>query len=124
MKKVITTLICDVTGEPAEETIEFAYRGAAYKIDLSTEAAADFDTAVAGFVESAQKLGKVTATPRKATAPRGSGPATVDPAQSKAIREWGRRNGHEVADRGRIPAELTAAYHEAAGRDRTLTAVG
>lgn len=97
--------------------------GRGYKIDLSAEAATDFDTAVAGFVESAEKLGKVAGPSRKAAA-RGAGPATVDPAQSKAIRDWGRRNGHKVADRGRVPAELTAAYHEAAGRDRTLTAVG
>jgi hypothetical protein len=118
-RKVITELICDVTGDPAEETIEFAYRGAAYKIDLSTEAAADFDAAVAGFVESAEKLGKATGTQRKA---RSTAPGTVDREQNQAIREWARRNGHDVKDRGRIPAETVEAYHQAGGR--TLTAVG
>ena len=30
-----------------------------------------------------------------------------------AIREWARENGYEVAERGRIPAEIKDAYHAA-----------
>lgn len=42
---------------------------------------------------------------------------TVAPAVS--VREWARANGHVVADRGRLPAEVLAAYEVAkdAGQD-------
>ena len=33
--------------------------------------------------------------------------------QSAAIREWARRNGHNVSSRGRIPAEIIDAFHAA-----------
>ncbi|MGH8918096.1 MAG: histone-like nucleoid-structuring protein Lsr2, partial [Actinomycetes bacterium] len=29
-----------------------------------------------------------------------------------AIREWARKNGYNVSDRGRIPAEVLDAYHK------------
>lgn len=32
-----------------------------------------------------------------------------------AVRAWARKNGHDVADRGRLPAELHAAYLAAEG---------
>ena len=30
-----------------------------------------------------------------------------------AVREWARQNGHQVSDRGRISAEIQAAYDKA-----------
>ena len=32
---------------------------------------------------------------------------------TQAMREWGKANGHKVSDRGRVSAELQAAYHAA-----------
>lgn len=37
----------------------------------------------------------------------------VDDQQNQAIREWARRQGMTVNDRGRIPREVTEAYHRA-----------
>jgi hypothetical protein len=39
--------------------------------------------------------------------------ASVDREQNQAIREWARKQGMKVNDRGRIPAELLEAYHKA-----------
>ena len=33
--------------------------------------------------------------------------------QAGAIRDWARKNGHNVSDRGRIPASVVNAYEEA-----------
>jgi hypothetical protein len=40
------------------------------------------------------------------------GRASVDREQNAAIREWARKNGFNVSDRGRIPAEVLDAYHK------------
>jgi hypothetical protein len=37
----------------------------------------------------------------------------MDREQASAIREWARKNGHNVSDRGRIPASVVNAYEEA-----------
>nr|WP_322791039.1 histone-like nucleoid-structuring protein Lsr2 [Mycolicibacterium poriferae] len=39
--------------------------------------------------------------------------AAIDREQSAAIREWARRNGHNVSTRGRIPADVIDAFHAA-----------
>ena len=43
----------------------------------------------------------------------GRGRAAIDREQSAAIREWARRNGHNVSTRGRIPADVIDAFHAA-----------
>jgi hypothetical protein len=37
--------------------------------------------------------------------------ASSDKARLNAIREWARHNGYTVADRGRIPTHIEAAYN-------------
>lgn len=110
--KVITETICDITGFPAEDTIEFSYRGHAYKIDVTAEVAADFDAAVAGFIESAEQVGKTTASngARRTTVSAGT---SRNREQTAAIREWARKAGHEVSDRGRIKADVLSAFDDA-----------
>jgi hypothetical protein len=46
---------------------------------------------------------------RKATArpPRRTSPAKPD---AGLVRAWAKANGHELSDRGRVPAHVTAAY--------------
>ena len=36
---------------------------------------------------------------------------SADREQSQAIREWARKRGLKVSDRGRIPGEVLDAYH-------------
>jgi hypothetical protein len=37
----------------------------------------------------------------------------MDRELAGAIREWARKNGHAVSDRGRIPASVVDAYESA-----------
>jgi hypothetical protein len=63
------------------------------------------------FITAARRVrgaGKQTSNGRR--------PATQDREQTRAIREWARKRGMDVADRGRIPASVVDAYHQEAGR--------
>jgi hypothetical protein len=100
MQKIETSLIDDVDGSEASETITFSLDGKDYEIDLSNKNAAKLRTAIAKWTPSARQL----------RAPRAG--RKVDPAQATAIRTWARANGLVVGDRGRIPVNVTQAFHD------------
>lgn len=45
----------------------------------------------------------------------------VTTPDTSAVRAWARSNGYDVADRGRLPAELTDAYLAAQGKTAAST---
>jgi hypothetical protein len=103
-------LIDDMDGEAADETIEFGIDGKNYEIDLSEENAGKLRDALAAYVAAARRSGG-----RRGRAGAGTGPArrpSIDREQNQAIREWARKQGMKVSDRGRIPAEVLEAYHK------------
>ena len=111
-KKTITQLIDDIDGSTAEETIQFGIDGANYEIDLNAKNAGKLRDALATYIGHATPLRRTRAT--ASTSSRSSGgtsPARADREQTQAVREWGRANGYEVSDRGRIPAALLEAYN-------------
>lgn len=88
-------------------TIAFAFEGREYSIDLGEENAEAFRAAMAPYVEAAHRVGSARRKPGRKGAPKTAGTDT------KAVREWAKENGWEVSDRGRIPADVMAAYAEA-----------
>jgi hypothetical protein len=111
-QKVTVTLVDDMDGTQAEETLEFGLDGAAYQIDLSGDNAERLREALADFVDHARRAGgrkRAAGRPAVGRAPR---PASADREQNQAIREWARKQGMKVSDRGRIPAEVLDAYHK------------
>lgn len=118
-QKVTVTLVDDLDGGTAEETVEFGVDGVTYEIDLSTDNAVHLRDALAGYVAHARKAGTGQrrrggggGQARRGSGSSGSGRAAVDREQNQAIREWARKNGMNVSDRGRIPAEVLEAYHK------------
>jgi hypothetical protein len=110
-QQVITHLVDDVTGEEADETVRFGLDGKHYVIDLSEANAKELRGALAGYIES----GRID-RPGKTTAPKSAAPKAAgrrDTEQSLAIRDWARANKMSVADRGRIPAAVIAAFNAA-----------
>ena len=108
-QQTIVTLVDDLDGSEADQTVEFAIDGVSYEIDLSEGNAAKLRDALAGFVSHARRTGG-----RRRGASRGTGGGArpgVDREQNAAIREWARKRGMKVSDRGRIPAEVLDAYH-------------
>ena len=106
-------LIDDLDGEAADETIEFGIDGKNYEIDLSKENAGKLRDALASFVAAARRSG---GRRRSGGGSGASGAASrrpsIDREQNQAIRDWARKRGMKVSDRGRIPAEVLEAYHK------------
>lgn len=111
-KKVTVTLVDDVDGEaPADETVEFGVDGVTYEIDLSSKNAEKLRNQLSTWVEHARR---VSGRRRgRGSSGSGRGRASIDREQSAAIREWARKNGHNVSSRGRIPAEVVDAFNAA-----------
>ncbi|MCW2525935.1 MAG: hypothetical protein JWM76_795 [Pseudonocardiales bacterium] len=109
-KRVHVVLEDDLDGSPAEETVSFGLDGSTYEIDLSSENAGNLRDALAQYVGAARKAG--TSSRARVGRPR-SVVAPVDREQIKAIRDWARRNGHQVSDRGRIAAPIVEAFNQA-----------
>ncbi|GFG71001.1 histone-like nucleoid-structuring protein Lsr2 [Mycolicibacter senuensis] len=108
-KKVTVTLIDDFDGEgAADETVEFGLDGVTYEIDLSSKNA----TKLRGDLKKWADAGRRVGGRRRGRAGAGRRGA-IDREQSAAIREWARRNGHNVSTRGRIPADIIDAFHAA-----------
>ena len=103
-------LVDDLDGDVADETVEFGVDGKNYEIDLSTANAKKLRDALAEFVASARRSG---GRRRGGGAPVAAARRpSIDREQNQAIREWARKRGMKVSDRGRIPAEVLEAYHK------------
>ena len=107
-QKVQVVLVDDLDGGTADETVSFALDGVSYEIDLSTANAAQLRDAFASWVGNARRVGGRSRTSGGSGRRSGSGRAPA--GESSAIREWARGNGFTVNERGRIPAEVKAAY--------------
>ena len=108
-KKVEVTLVDDLDGGTADETVSFAIDGTTYEIDLSGKNAEKLRDAVSPFIGAARKAGRVGG--RVARGRSGGGTATADREQNQAIREWAKKKGLQVSERGRIPADIVERYH-------------
>jgi hypothetical protein len=107
-QKHIVQLIDDIDGGEATETVTFALDGSSYAIDLSERNAAKLREAMAVYVANARRGSRGPGRP--AGSHRGRG-ARSDREQTQAIREWARKNGHKIGEKGRIPAAVLEAYH-------------
>ncbi|MGW3468011.1 histone-like nucleoid-structuring protein Lsr2 [Saccharopolyspora sp. NPDC000995] len=114
-QKVTVTLVDDLDGGQADETVEFGLDGVAYQIDLSVDNAGELRDALANYVSNARRAGgRKKPGPRPGTTARSAGSSTsADREQNQAIREWARKRGLKVSDRGRIPADIVEQYHQA-----------
>lgn len=104
-QKVQVVLVDDVDGGEAHETVSFALDGVSYEIDLNSDNAARLRDAMAPWVGNARRVGG-----RARTGRRGGGAPRAAGGKNAEIREWARSQGYDVSDRGRIPAEVKAAY--------------
>lgn len=110
-QKVVVSLVDDLDGGTADETVTFGLDGKNYELDLSTANASKLREAVAEFVAAARRPSS-SGRGRRRTATATSG-GSADREQNQAIREWARGQGMKVSDRGRIPADVAQAYHDA-----------
>ena len=107
-QRVNIVLEDDLDGSEADETVTFALDGVTYEIDLSAKNAAALRDSLAQYVGHARRAAARRASGRPASSSRGTGKRDL-----ADVREWARANGHQVSDRGRISAEVQAAYDKA-----------
>lgn len=102
-RRTRVTLVDDIDGGEASQTVSFALDGVQYEIDLNEVNAASLREQLERWASSGRRTGG-----RRTT---GAGRAArSNPERSARIREWARQNGYEISDRGRIAASVVEAY--------------
>lgn len=107
VQKVSYILVDDIDGKEAVETVTFGLDGVSYEIDLSAANAERLRSAFAEWVGAGRK---VTGRRQRAGAGRGRASAPARSGDAAVVRAWANENGYTVSERGRIPAEVRAAY--------------
>ena len=115
MARKVQVILSDDLDEnlPADETVSFSLDGTNYEIDLSDKNAEQMREAFSRYVQAARKVGRGGGRASGGGRSRATGGGRMDREQAGAIRDWARKNGHAVSDRGRIPASVVEAYEAA-----------
>jgi hypothetical protein len=106
-QKITVVLEDDLDGGPASETVLFSLDGVAYEIDLNDGNAAGLRDAMAQYVGAGRRTGG-----RSASGRHHRGRSRGRSGRTAEIRAWARDNGHKVNERGRVPADIVAAYEK------------
>lgn len=107
-QKVEVTLIDDLDGSKADQTVTFGLNGTQYVIDLSDKNAKQLRESLAKYIDAARKKKGVRLAGRGAVRQVAStGPNTSD------VREWAKAQGIEVSERGRVSKDLIVKFQEA-----------
>jgi len=106
-------LTCDVHDGAAEaaDTVSFTVEGQAYECELCEPHLNEFREAMEIWSSHSRPVGGARGSQSAGRASRGSRKrAASEGPSSSDVREWAREQGMEVSSRGRVPAELHAAY--------------
>jgi Lsr2 len=110
-QKVVTLYTDDLTGEESAEvsTYTVLVNGAGVEIDLTPESHDKLMEALQPFLQAngARRVRGGAASRRRQSSP------AADARDTAAIRQWGRDNGYEINQRGRIAADVLTAYDRA-----------
>ena len=111
--KTVQIRTSDISGEELEagkgETVSFSINGSDYQIDVTDSEAKTFHSAFDKYVKSATKV-----TGRRAGTRRASGSGRTSDELTE-IRNWANANGYQVAPRGRVKADIIAAFDKTQG---------
>lgn len=115
VQKHIVQLEDDIDGGVAAETVTFALDGVNYEIDLSAKNAAKLRDTLAVYVAHGRRVARAGGV-RAGAVRRAGGAARADREQTQAIREWARKNGFKIGEKGRIPAHILEAFEAKAAK--------
>ncbi|HEX5405842.1 MAG TPA: Lsr2 family protein [Pseudonocardiaceae bacterium] len=110
-QKVLVQLVDDLDGTSSADisTVTFGLDGVTYEIDLNGDNATSLRDHLSEFITSARRTGGRV----KRGGVAAGGGSGRNREQTQAIREWAKKNGHDVSDRGRIPAAVIDAFEAA-----------
>lgn len=114
-------LIDDLDGSAADETVMFALDNQSFELDLSANHAGILRDILGDYVAAGRKTAGGTATSGRRQRAVTSTGGQSNREHTQAIREWAKRAGHSVKDRGRIPASVVTEFEQA---HRGLASVG
>lgn len=101
----------DISGKPDAATVTFGLEDEWYEIDLTDDEKKKLQSALRSYLTKGRK-----AAPKQ---PEKKPLVPETTAEERAnIRAWGRENGFQFAEAGRIPKGLQAAYDKAHNIDR------
>jgi hypothetical protein len=110
MHRVDVQLEDDLTGGPADETIQFSLDGRSYEIDLNSRHAAEFRHRLGPFTEHARPVrSQRSRVTRRSAASR---------ERSRQIRLWAEQRGYALSPHGRLPGNVIQQYDRENGADR------
>ena len=109
--ETITRVTDDLDGTESAATITFAITGIQYEIDLSPKNYAKLQKALEPYIEAGRRVGG--RTQRGTASKASSGASGLSKTDLAAVRTWAQANGHKVADRGRIAADVQEAWKAA-----------
>jgi len=109
-------LTCDVHDVHVEAvgTVVFTVEGQAFECEMCEAHLAEFRQAMEIWSSYSRPVGRAGSTGgRAAKSARGARPRSSVGPSTAEVREWARAQGIPVNTRGRVPADLHAAYAEA-----------
>src|SRR5215467_2401561 len=110
MHRVDVQLEDDLTGGPADETIQFSLDGRSYEIDLNSRHAAEFRHRLGPFTEHARPVrSQRSRVTRRSAASR---------ERSRQIRLWAEQSGFALSPHGRLPGNVIQQYDREHSADR------
>ena len=111
--RTLVTLVDDLDGSTADQSVSFGIDRVEYEIDLTTEHAEALREVLAPYAAAARRTGGRHST-RQAAAPRAASSSGTAPVRSRStngeIRSWAAEHGVTLAERGRIPARVIEAF--------------
>lgn len=97
-----TVRISDLSGRPDAVAVSLGYGEHAYEVDLAPDEVLDLEAVLERYLAVARKASVKPRTRRFVPE------TTLE--QRETIRAWARANGHEVANRGKVPNSIYSAY--------------
>ncbi len=115
LEEVTVSMIDDLDGGKATETIAFALEGANYEIDLSKRNADKLRRALRPYLESGRKVrrGPDRRTTKSA---RRSATGHSEDYDRAEVRAWAKSHRVKVASRGRIANDVVERWRESNGK--------
>lgn len=103
-RELVVIKHCDIhKTSDADETLELAFDGVKYEIDLCAPDADELRATLAPYLEAAFSKERVKGS-RKAT--------MAEREENRRIRAWARDRGHQVGETGQVPVGIREAYEE------------
>lgn len=114
-QKVTVSILDDLDGSEAAETIEFGLDGVEYTIDLSAENSTQLRDRLRPFVESARRAQRDGRDGRSSKPKTRRRTEAGVPGEQALARIWAKNNGIEVRAIGRLSADVVERYRAAQG---------